>query len=69
MFLRIGVGLVVRFVFSQPDGRIAVELRRQPIEFTTGESTLRPDVVFIPSGDRAHLLCLGELDLATAMEA
>ncbi len=60
-------GLIVRFISREPDGVITIDLTREPIRFTTGESDLKADVEFIQSGDTAHTFWLGRLNVPRAI--
>jgi 2-oxoisovalerate dehydrogenase E1 component len=59
--------LVVRYVFTEPEGTITVDLRGEPIGFTIGPSDLRPDVEFMQTGDVAHQFWLGKLSAPRAI--
>jgi hypothetical protein len=59
--------LVIRFVFTEPDGQATVDLTKEPITFVLGESDLEPDVEMSQSADTAHLFWLGKVNVPRAI--
>lgn len=59
-------GLVVRFVWRDPDGEATIDLR-DGVRFTLGPSPLEPDVEMIQSADVAHRFWLGRLNVPAAI--
>jgi len=57
-----GAGLVVRFVWRDPDGEATVDLRGG-VRYTLGPSELEPDVEMIQSAEVAHRFWLGRLNV------
>jgi hypothetical protein len=53
--------LIIRFIYTEPDGQATVDLTKEPITFVLGESDLEPDVEMSQSADTAHLFWLGKL--------
>ena len=48
--------LIIRFIYTDPDGQATVDLTKEPITFVLGKSELEPDVEMSQSADTAHLL-------------
>jgi len=63
-----GAGLVVRFVWRDPDGEATVDLRGG-VRYTLGPSELEPDVEMIQSAEVAHRFWLGRLNVPAAIAA
>jgi 2-oxoisovalerate dehydrogenase E1 component len=59
--------LIVRFLFTEPDGQATVDLTKEPITFVLGESDLEPDVEMRQSADMAHLFWLGKVNVPRAI--
>ena len=60
-------GIVVEFRYTDPEGRVTIDLRRPPLSWTFGETELEPDVVMIQSADTAHEFWLGRLGAPRAI--
>jgi len=59
--------LIIRFLFTEPDGQATVDLTQEPITFVLGESDLKPDVEMSQSADTAHLFWLGQVNVPRAI--
>ena len=60
-------GIVVQFTFTEPEGKIILDLRKSPISIIYDPEDVKTDVEFIQSGDHAHQFWLGELSLTSAV--
>lgn len=58
---------VLRFHYTEPEGRITVDLRAPPLRWELGESSLSPDLELFQSADVAHRFWLGELNVPLAI--
>ncbi len=59
--------MVVRFLFTDPQAQITVDLRQTPITFHLGPCDLVPDVEMTQSADIAHLFWLGRVNIPQAI--
>ncbi len=59
--------LVVRFRWREPDGEATIDLRRLPIAFAFGASTVAADVEMSTTADTAHRFWLGRLNITQAI--
>ncbi len=59
--------LIVRFVFTDPQAEITVDLRNPPIVVYLGPCDLSPDVEMTQSADTAHLFWLGRVNVPQAI--
>jgi len=59
--------LIIRFVYTDPDGQATVDLTKEPITFVLGESEMEPDVEMSQSADTAHLFWLGKVNVPRAI--
>ncbi len=59
--------IVVRFVFTDPQAEITIDLRKPPITFYLGPCDLAPDVEMTQSADTAHLFWMGRVNVPQAL--
>jgi 2-oxoisovalerate dehydrogenase E1 component len=59
--------LIVRFIYTDPDGQATVDLTKEPITFVLGQSEPEPDVEMSQSADTAHLFWLGKVNVPRAI--
>lgn len=66
-------GLVIRFLYEEPNGQITIDVKNPPDSsdtfFTTfyGKSDLEPDVLMTMKADIGHRFWLGKINLVAAL--
>lgn len=64
-------GLIIRFVYSEPEAQITINAKNPPagqfFDVIYGENELQPNLVFSMKGDVAHKFWLGKLNLTMAL--
>jgi 2-oxoisovalerate dehydrogenase E1 component len=58
---------VLRFRYREPEGQVTIDLRRKPVRWEFGETSLAPDLEMIQSADVAHQFWLGRLNVPAAL--
>lgn len=59
--------VIIRFRCHNPQAEITMNARKNPVQFDTGRSKLRPDIDIQLSGDILHAILLGEVGLSKAL--
>jgi hypothetical protein len=60
-------GLIIRFNYSVPDGKITIDGSRDPIDLVCGPCDRVPTVDMSMSADTAHQFWLGKVNLVAAL--